>query len=80
MDEEEVGKFVNMVRRSKELSHYMVGKESGLRPSIVKSIEEGEKAFTLRSLLKVFDVLGLELRVFYKPIEGEEEEEDNGNQ
>lgn len=75
MTKKEIGTILSSVRRAKRLSHYMVGKNSGLRPSIVRTIEEGEKACTIDSLIKVCEVLDMELAVGYKPInEGEGED------
>ncbi len=63
MDENEISTIVRLTRKSKGLSRYMVGKCGGLRPSIVKSIENGDKAYTIRSLMKVLEVLELEITI-----------------
>lgn len=63
---EEIGKKIKDVRESMGLSIYKVGKRAGINPSIVKSIELANSAYTIDSLIKVCDVLGLELVVTKK--------------
>ena len=54
-----IGKHLKSARQKKELSSYAVAKMSGISITQLKSIESGNKAYTIDSLLKLQDALNL---------------------
>ncbi len=62
----EIGKEIFNERRLRNLSTYRVGKIADIQPVIVKRIEAGHGAYSIDSLVKVCDVLELEVRIMDK--------------
>lgn len=72
----EIGKKIKETREEKGLSQYMVGEKAGMHQNIVRNIEAGETAYSIDSLVKTCDVLGLELQVVDKLLTNEQIEEE----
>ena len=62
----EIGKKIKEVREAKGLSQYMTGEKAGIQQCIIRNIENGVTAYSIDSLIKTCDVLGLELQVVAK--------------
>lgn len=59
---EKIGKALAAKRKSLKLSRYKVSKNIPLSITQIKSIDTGEKAYTLDSLLIYLSALGLDVR------------------
>lgn len=62
----EIGKKIKETREEQGLSQYMLASKAQLHQVIVRNIEECETAYSIDSLVKTCDVLGLELQVVDK--------------
>lgn len=72
----EIGKKIREAREKQNLTLYMVGEKTGSHQNIVRNIEAGETAYSIDSLIKTCDVLGLELQVVDRLLTNEQIEED----
>lgn len=52
-----VGQYLQSIREEKQLTYYAVAKLAGLSIEQVQSIEAGDKAYTIDSLLKITHAL-----------------------
>lgn len=73
----EIGKKIREVREKQNLTLYMVGEKIGSHQNIVRNIEAGETAYSIDSLIKTCDVLGLKLEVVAKLLPNEQITEDS---
>ena len=62
MTKSEIGQYLSKVRKLKNVSYYSLHK-LGLKQEVVKSIENGDKNYTIDSLLKLADILGVKIEV-----------------
>jgi len=61
MTKKEIGNIVRDARNHQDMTHYMVGKSAKIHQDAVVGIEQGSSNYTIDTLLKVCDVLGLKL-------------------
>lgn len=61
MTKKEIGEEIKKKREYHFLSMYKVGRLTDMQPVIVSSIEIGEKSYSIDSLIKTCNALGLEL-------------------
>ena len=73
----EIGKKIKEVREAKGLSQYAVGKKAGIQQCIVRNIEDGVTAYSIDSLIKTCDVLGLKLEVVAKLLPNKQSAEES---
>ena len=52
-----VGQYLQSIREEKQLTYYAVAKLAGLSIEQVQSIEQGDKAYTIDSFLKIIHAL-----------------------
>lgn len=57
------GKRVLSEREAQGLSYYELTKQSGVATNVIKSIEQGDKDYTFRSLVQVCEALGLKIKI-----------------
>ncbi len=66
--------FANMIRNRRVFLKYTqadMAELTGLTDRTIRSIENGEHSTTLQSWLKVLDILGLEMKLQFKPLSDE---------
>lgn len=68
----EIGKKIKEAREKQNLTLYMVGEKTGSHQNIVRNIEAGETAYSIDSLIKTCDVLGLKLEIVAKLLPNEQ--------
>lgn len=56
-----IGKEIKKIKTEKKISYYKLSKLSGLTHSQIQNIENGNKAYTFESLLKVCNGLEIDL-------------------
>lgn len=61
MTKKEIGEEIKKKREYHSVSMYRMGRLTDMQPCIVNSIEIGEKAYSIDSLIKTCKALGLEL-------------------
>jgi predicted transcriptional regulator len=63
-----VGKKLNSIRTTKDMSPSQLAKESGVSRTLIYKIEEGESYFTISTLLQVLDALDIQAIDFFKDL------------
>lgn len=63
-----IGEHLKNIREEKGLSWYALTQSSGLQYNVIQSIEDGDKAYTIDSFLKLLH--GLDLYFFVADKEG----------
>lgn len=58
---EKIGEFLMYKRIQKGISYYRIDQLTGMRPPLVQSIEKGTQAYTINSLIKLCEVLEVDL-------------------
>lgn len=58
---QKIGGYLKDIRLSKQMSLYIVAQRAGMKISQVKSIEEGNTAYTIDSLIKLSNTLNVDL-------------------
>ncbi len=58
---EKIGEFLMHKRIQKGISYYRIEKLTNMRQPLVQSIEKGTQAYTINSLIKLCDVLDVDL-------------------
>ena len=61
MTKQQIGQFIKTTRESKGLTYYNVFKASGVTNQVQQSIESATKDYTIGSLLRVCEALGVKL-------------------
>ncbi len=61
MTKQQIGQFIKTTRESKGLTYYNVFKASGVTNQVQQSIESATKDYTIGSLLRVCEALGIKL-------------------
>ena len=64
-----IGKKIKETREEQGLSQYMLASKAGLHQVIVRNIEAGETAYSIDSLLRVCETLGVEVLKLSNPIQ-----------
>ena len=67
MTEKEIGNYVRYYRRLKQLSQENLAKSAGLSRTSIQRLEAGLDGTSLGVLLKVLDVLNLDIHLTLKP-------------
>ena len=67
MTEKEIGNYVRYYRRLKQLSQENLAKSAGLSRTSIQRLEAGIDGTSLGVLLKVLDVLNLDIHLTLKP-------------
>lgn len=62
----EIGDKINKVRASRGLTLYAVAKTAGIKIDQLKAVEDGSKAYTFDTLIKVCDALDLSIVIAEK--------------
>ena len=63
MDANEIASIVRDCRKLSELSQHELAKLAGVGKTVIFDIEKGKETVQLNTLLKVFDVLNIRLRL-----------------
>ena len=63
MTKKQIGVHVAKKRKEKDISYYEINKQVKVQRPVVKSIETGEKSYTIDSLLALGQVLGLSVKI-----------------
>jgi len=56
-----IGKEIKKIKSDKKISYYKLSKLSGLTHSQIQNIENGNKAYTFESLLKICNGLDIDI-------------------
>lgn len=66
-----IGKKIRERREQLLYTQSDLGELAELSPRTIRSIEKGSGASSLTSFIKILDVLGLEIRIHFKPMSDE---------
>lgn len=61
IEKEAIGEYLSKIRKEKGISKYKLIQDCELNMNIVDSIEKGSKAYTIDSLLRYAEGLGLKI-------------------
>lgn len=62
MTKKTIGQVIAKARKAKEISYYKINDKAKVQRHVVKSIEKGDKNYSIDSLLATAEVLGVEIK------------------
>lgn len=63
MTKKEIGALISNQLKEKKISYYAVEMGANMQTKQIKAIESGESGYSIDTLLKVLDFLGLEFKI-----------------
>lgn len=62
MDKSQIGKAIKKARKENKISLYAIEQKTRVQHTVVKSIEAGNKSYTIDSLLAVARAVGVQVK------------------